>query len=570
MKQTLFETRQKADELLREAVSIWRQSDQVDFLEGIENDPIFSLLMMALAYQANETDSEIERLKEEVLADFVHLLTPYEMGHAIPATVVIKTNLQDDIDEHFVTSDSVFTLSSDYVFMPLLETHVLNAKVRSVVRLDGRRWKVTLDFRHPIKDLSLFSFALSNMNFRDLNITIKGQPLPLVKPWDYSDLPLSSCFALHSMTYNRAQVYNASMLPLDLFARQNVNLFCIDRIPSGRFFQNEIENVDLVFEFSGIADDFLFEKDNIALNAIVLVNAQLHEATLTSKMPVARLAGYVDSNNNQEVTSRQFMHLLQPMDTQIYSYAEVEVRRVAGDRFNQGSLVKLLNCIITKYHSDFYAFQNLRELSTDKLIFNLEEILTHLMDASVQDAVRSVPGVYLLLRQKSLMQDTDFSLSVKYLTTAGAAVNSYLSQTSSFSTPTEFDNSVTRVIAPPVPGSDEVTNDMAADSMLRYYMVTSDRIVTPADIKVFCYKELMTQYGINAKMVKHLSVKRRQQQDNMNCGYEILVNIVLASNSFVKRSFADKIPSVEMMMQKMMEVRSTNIYPIIVTINIEE
>jgi hypothetical protein len=43
----------------------------------------------------------------------------------------------------------------------------------------------------------------------------------------------------------------------------------------------------------------------------------------------------------------------------------------------------------------------------------------------------------------------------------------------------------------------------------------------------------------------------------------------LADNSFIKRSFADKIPQVEILLQKMIEVRSTNIYPILVNIMIE-
>ena len=45
MKQTIFETRQRAEELIHEAINIWRQSDMNDSLEGLEKDPVFSLLM---------------------------------------------------------------------------------------------------------------------------------------------------------------------------------------------------------------------------------------------------------------------------------------------------------------------------------------------------------------------------------------------------------------------------------------------------------------------------------------------------------------------------------------------
>ena len=70
-------------------------------------------------------------------------------------------------------------------------------------------------------------------------------------------------------------------------------------------------------------------------------------------------------------------------------------------------------------------------------------------------------------------------------------------------------------------------------------------------------------------MVSDISVRRRQQMDYHDCGYEIVVEILLADNSFVKRSFADKVPQVEILLQKMIEVRSTNIYPILVSIQIK-
>ena len=35
MKQTIFETRQKADELMKQAIAIWKQSNRDDELEGL-------------------------------------------------------------------------------------------------------------------------------------------------------------------------------------------------------------------------------------------------------------------------------------------------------------------------------------------------------------------------------------------------------------------------------------------------------------------------------------------------------------------------------------------------------
>ena len=104
MKQNIFETRQRAQELLEEAVSFWRQSPQSEILENLGKDPVMTLLMSALAYQANEIDNDIEMLKSEVLEEYVHALTPYELGHAVPATTVIETSLQNNIAEWEVNS----------------------------------------------------------------------------------------------------------------------------------------------------------------------------------------------------------------------------------------------------------------------------------------------------------------------------------------------------------------------------------------------------------------------------------------------------------------------------------
>ena len=82
MKQTIFNTRQRAEEIIKEAIAIWEQSTNNEHLEGIEQDPVFSLFLTALAYQANEIDNEIEQLKAEILYELEQMLIPYERTHA--------------------------------------------------------------------------------------------------------------------------------------------------------------------------------------------------------------------------------------------------------------------------------------------------------------------------------------------------------------------------------------------------------------------------------------------------------------------------------------------------------
>ena len=87
MKEDIYSTRQRATDLLNETLSIWQKGDHIDQLEGLAKDPVFSLLMTALAYRANEMDGEVERLRQDVLEEFAK--TPY--ADRLKATGVITS-----------------------------------------------------------------------------------------------------------------------------------------------------------------------------------------------------------------------------------------------------------------------------------------------------------------------------------------------------------------------------------------------------------------------------------------------------------------------------------------------
>lgn len=566
MKQTVFETRQRAEELLREALNVWRQSDRSEMLEGLENDPVMRLMITALAYQANESASNMEELKLDVLQDFANLLVPFEIGHAVPATAAVELSLEDGVSELELSARNEFTLEgTNFTFIPLLETKTLNVKLQSITRVDGRRWKVSLVFANPVTDLSNFCFAIKNNWFQDLKVTINGQTLKLVKPWDYSELPLSECFGLDAILYNRTQTYNAAATCMDLFARQNVKMFCVKKTDKPILF-TESDAVDLIFEFSGINDHFRFDKENFMMNTTVLINAKKSTVTLSKASPVVRVIG---DNAEETQSEQQFLHAIRPIEEQIYADALIEVRRVAADRFDQGRLMGLLNALVARYHSDFIAFHNLPEGFNDKTIIALQNILSSMIDVVGKDKLNISTGVYLILRPIKAVSHDAFSVDISYMTTSGAAVNANLTSNSKFVVPYGVVAAKMRQIADPVPGFNEIRDQSSEVSLSRYYLVTQDRIVTPADIKNFCYNELLTHYGITHDMLKSISVSRRQNPELRSCGYEIVVEISLVGNSFVKRSFIDKLKQVEILIQKMIEVRSANIYPISVIMNID-
>ena len=250
MRKKIFATGELAKELQKEATAIWRMGSNEDNFEGLENDPVVSLLMTALAYQEYTADNELSRLKDEVLEDFSRMLIPYELCHAKPASVLVQTNTEENVNMVSLHADTTFSLSdSKYNFMPLLETTVYNAKVDSIVRLDARRWKVSIDFKEEISSLEGFSFLVNNNSFKDLNISIAGKRISLVKPWHYANLPLSACFSIDSMLYNETLAFDATTTWFDLFAEQNKRMFVVEKYASDNIFACPVDKIDLVFEF---------------------------------------------------------------------------------------------------------------------------------------------------------------------------------------------------------------------------------------------------------------------------------------------------------------------------------
>ena len=536
MKQTAFDTRQRANELLQEAAAIWRQSAHSNQLEGIERDPIFSLLMTALAYQANEIDSDIERIKQDVLEEYIKLMTPYEAGRPIPATAVVEAVLQNDTTETELTEDSTFYLeNTPYHFMSLLRQRIINASITGLTRLDGRRWRVTLQFLQPINTLEGMTFAIMDTRFQNVSVSVNGHLLEMVKPWHYADMPLQHCFSIGSLLYNKAQMYNASLVGFDLFARQNVALFYFKKSKNGYDFPNGTSTVDLIFDFKGISDNFVFDKHHLVFNP----------------------------------DESQLMHLIPPAEEQLFGKTPIEIRRVSSDRFNQASLMRLINSLTTKFHSDYYAFLEMRSAGLSEVIRNMQEGLLKLSRAIRQEQIHSTPGVYLIIQRDILASQKNISLDIDIVTTPGAAVNSKLTPESRFIVPSGLNASAMRMIADPVPGFDEINDSQSLQSYVRYQQITNDRIVTPADIKILCYTELTNRYSIVPDMVRDMTVSHRQQLDKSDCGYAFWVNIRLQDNPFVRRSFSDKILEAESFLEKRIKVRSSCIYPIYVNIQMD-
>lgn len=558
MRQNIFNTRQRAEEIIKEAVAIWQRGFNSEQLEGIEQDPVFSLFMTALAYQANEIDNEIEQLQEEILDELTRLLIPYEKTHPLPATALVEARLDDRIPELTLDQRCGFILpDTDYTFIPILKTRAINAEIQSVVRIDNRRWKVGLKLKGAVKQLSGMTFLVGNPHFHDLKLYANGAMLPLVKPWDYSDLPLNECFSIDNMVYNKSLTYQASNTWFDLFAQQNARLFYID---SHKGSDRPFDRLELTFEFIGIDEQFTFDKEQLSLNATILANVAQRSVTLSAAAPIARLSS--------EGNKQQFLHLIAPDDNQLYPEVPVEIRRVATDRFNAERLARLASTLVSRFASDYYAFQKIEVLREGRVMEQFYNLLKKISEGLSRSSSEWASSLYLLLRNDRGFHPKEMSLRVNYLTTDGSAVNAGLNAKSTFAPLANNYIQSVRLLASPMPGYDEIRNKNAQENLARYYMITNDRIVTPADVKILCYNELERRFGITSEMIAGIKIKQAQKAERHHYGFETQVYISLTDNAYIKRDFVDKIPTTELILQKMIEVRSTNVFPVIVNIEV--
>ena len=557
MRQKTYATQQIAEELTREAIAIWKQGNQAEHMEGLEKDPVVSLLMTALAYQEYVAEGELERLKNEVLDDLTQMLIPHDLTHAKPASILIQTATESSVAEMELNSQHTFVVgTTDIQFIPLLKTKVFNVSIKSIERLDARRWKVSLAFKEPVSSLGGLAFVVDGQDFKDLEITQGGRNVELVKPWQYANLPVADCFSVDTQLYNTSLAFDASTTWFDLFAQHNRRMFVVDVWQSEQTKQFT-DQVSLIFEFKGIDSDFVFDKSKLLLNTTMLVNVAQRSARLSPDAPIAYISG-----------GEQLLHLLRPSADQMYgNETPFVVRRAATQRFNVNGLLRLLHCMLDKYSTDYYAF-----MQVDKMRGVLDGARLYQWLSSLTRYVESTPeafssGVYLILKKAEGREDE--AIHVKFLTTQGTSVNALLDAKVGVRVPAGLSASATTITGDFVPGCDEVQGADAQNSLARYFLITGNRLVTPADLKVFCYNELLQRYNIASSQIRNISVRNQISADKWTSGFETEVTITLVNDIFIQRSFTEKICQAEMILEKMIGVRSASMYPIRVSIELE-
>ncbi len=554
MKFSEFEIKKTAEQLIDMAVGLWRRSGTQSELGHVEEDPVFKMLMTAVAYQWGEANLRIDSLKADLLRDFINYTTPYAQCGALPASVTVRANPNQNIDEGWLNESTYFTLNgTGFRFIPLLNTKLTHVGIETVERIDGRRWKVKLPLPSSLESIGGLTFAINSPYYSDLRITATKREIPLIKPWEYSELPFNKCFDPLEIPAEGGNSMPSASIWLETMAFQNLRFYYI--LPDEAAKVTNPGSMELIMEFMGIDGNFTFDKSLLQFNCVPLANISLATAWLDNEHPATRISGDAQFvglyDNTQQIDARDY---------------QIEIRRVATDRFNRPLLINLAQELINRFDSDYYAFSQTKALADGKIINQMKRAVNDLSE-SLREEEMEAQGIYLILHTDDYSsKKKNLSVEVKYLTTNGAAVNSVLTADSKFLSPAIVDQSTIKVISKPVGGIDASRFLSKGKGLVAYRLNTNDRLVTPMDYKLFVKKELQRRFDIPAELIKNIRVTTRRERMRRESDYVLQITVTLSDNPILTRMIAGKVEYIKLLLQKAMEVRSTQVLKIEVNI----
>jgi hypothetical protein len=334
-------------------------------VRNMENDPVVNLLLSALSYQAYHIQNKIEQFENKTIKEFRDRTLPYHLIKPVPACALLETKLKEDCHEKIMDETCVFEFQNNkkqkVTFVPLLRTKVINAELKMAYQLEDNVWRVQLHSAAPITDISELSFYLdTNKPIEIENITYSGYRLPLIKPSQYNELPFTKWFNNAHLALNQNYyLFGAYDYWQELFLTQDIQIYYVGRCAK-KILQNENHDIELDFTFNKPIDSNNF----IKINSVPVVNVEKVEIEIDERNPVKDLAA----------DNGTFLNLLCNEETQ-HPYDNVIIRQFNAERYNSCQLFEQMQEMLYRYHSDYYAFQNNRELKNNDILNNLQHVM---------------------------------------------------------------------------------------------------------------------------------------------------------------------------------------------------
>ena len=522
-------------EIKKNVIDQWKKDGNKAF-NNMENDPVIELLLSSLSYQAFQIRKNIEQYEESTVRNLRDCVIPFNLIKPTPAFSIIQTNI-NDVSEKTIDETCIFEFNK-LNFVPLLKTKIINTELKIVEQRDNTIL-VKLESAFPIESLSGLSFFINtdeNVNIE--SIKWNGIELPLIKPSHFNELPFTKWFNnSHLFTEQNYFLYGTYDYWQEIFLTHSCKLYYINEYDAKEIPLSGNTKIELEITFNSI-----FEASNkLKINCIPVVNVENKEITLNSKNPVCDLSS----------GAGEFLNLWYDKEEQnIKEYAESFVIRQFGiERYNQKQLLEQMQEIVSRYTSDYYAFQSVKRLKNSDIIEKMQDIIddTYEIVSEDFDNIKNKSNYYAVLKKSK--QDNK-SVTINYLTTYGEKGNGVKTDEKATKTPVFIDRNKTSLLLETKGGKNSINNESQKDDIAKYYFQTRDRLITPADIKTF----IRTYYFNGCKLDDEIENIIIKPED----GY-IAVIIKLNESSLLKE--ADEIFSLSEILQNKIVLKSTGILP---------
>ena len=458
-------------EIRKSIIDQWTKEGHV--VKNMENDPVVNLLLSALSYQAYQIHKNINQYEEKILREFRDRILPFHLIKPFPSFSIIETKLKEGCSEKMIDE----TCSFDFVnskkqklsFTPLLNTKIINAELTIVNQLAENIWNIALQCATPVDSLSGLSFYIDTEEFIEIeSVQYNGEELPLIKPSQYNDLPFTKWFNCNHLLLNQNYyLFGTYDYWQEVFLTNSTQLYYIDQCDK-RMSLNKQTTIELEIAFNSPIDI----NNILKINCIPIVNVEKKEVTLDNRTPVRDL----DSDTGE------FLNLLCDKEDE-NDFDNILIRQHGVERYNSNQLFEQIQEMLYRYNSDYYAFQNIRELNTTDQWENLQNIMNEIRNIVNKSDEKMIKEHYYAMLKKG---DNDVKkVDLKYLITAGASANGIKKGEKITKTHISIDNNKTTLLLETKGGSNGVKNEIQKEDIAKYYFQTKDRLVTPADIIVF-------------------------------------------------------------------------------------
>jgi len=514
-------------------------------VKNVENDSIVNLLLTALSYQAFHIRNNIEQFEGKVLSELRDKIIPFHLLKPSPAFSVIEAKLKEGSNEKIIDETCPFeyvnSSKQKLVFTPLLNTKVVNAELKLVSQLTDNVWSAELQLSAPIDSLSGMSLYFDTQNFIKIeNIRYQTTELPLIKPSQYNNLPFTKWFNDNHLFFSRNYyLFGNYDYWQEMFLNHNIPLYYIAPYDSKKLSLNGQTCIKLEISFNAP----IAANSNIKINCIPVVNVEKNEVVLDERNPVKDLTTNVG----------EFLNLLCDKESE-KELENVMIRHYGVERYNSTQLFDQIQEILYRYNSDYFAFQDIRELKNTDKLEELENMIDEFRTIIQKSDERILKDHHYAILKKN--NQGVKKVELKYLTTAGASANGIKKGEKATKIPITLDNNKTTLLLETKGGCDSVKDEAQKDNIAKYYFQTKDRLVTSADIIIFIKT---FYYGDNQNLgdeIEDIHIEREKEQ--------MTIIIRLKNDSDLKKT--DKLPMLAKMLQNKITLKSTGILPFQVTI----